>query len=260
MQRTMVWKLASAALVLPVVAVACSSGVSKEDYDAAQAKTAAEQQKSAALQQQLTAAQAQVADLQKKASANQGATALVYAKTVPTATPKPPPTPLPAGFVPPPPAKPDAALIDEVVPFAIYVETLATSSISQYGMASFGANEFSACSPNAIFKRGTKLVWRYEIIDTKTGKRLTNQDGTVTKIILPGGKEVNANYSKRGGVGPWMWAAGWDIPLDYQLGALDWAIRVTAKDGRSTTWRVPFLVKPESPTSRSEDSRVQIIA
>lgn len=260
MKTGMIWKLAATALVLPVVAVACSSGIPKEDYDAAQAKITSEQQKSATLQQQLTAAQAQVADLEKKASAKPDSTALLFAKSAPTPAPRPAPTPPPAGFVPPPPVKPDASVTDEVVPFAIYAETLATSSVSKFGLASYVGTDNSACNPNTIFKRGTKLVWRYEIIDTKTGKRVTDLEGAVTKIVLPSGEEIAARYSKRGGVGPWMWSVGWDIPLEHPLGALDWAIKVSTKDGRNYTWKVPALVRPAADGRQGTDSRVQIIA
>jgi hypothetical protein len=50
-----------------------------------------------------------------------------------------------------------------------------------------------------------------------------------------------------------MWNAFWDIGLDYPLGAFDYSITVTMKDGRTGTWKQPALV------SKTADSRLQIV-
>lgn len=265
--RYLVWTALLGAVL--ALAIACG-GVSQKDLDAVKTQLSSEQQKSAALQQQLSGAQQQVsakdseakglqdklaakekeaAELQKQVGDLAGITPLIYAKPMPTPTPRPTPTPLPAGATPPPAATIEPAVVNEVLPFALYVETLATSSVSKYGLASF-----PACVPNAIFKRGSKLVWRFEVVDTSTGKRVTSLDTPGIKINLPNGETLTARYSKRGGTGPWTWAAGWDIPTDYPLGAFDYTITVDA-GGRSYNWKTPALVNKD----RGIDSRVQII-
>ncbi|MBI2872280.1 MAG: hypothetical protein HYY00_03715 [Chloroflexi bacterium] len=283
-----IWKLAAfGLLVLALAVVVACGGVSQTEFDAAKKDAADQAQKAAALQQQLSSniqqlsqlqqqvaakegdvkkAQDQLAakekeldDLQKAAGKLAGATVLQYSKIVPTPTPRPTPTPLPAGVTPPPAAKPDAAFLNEVLPFAIYAETLGTTSVSKYGYAAYGYNEFSLCNPQAIFNRGSKLVWRFEVIDTSTGKRITSEEGATVKVKVPGIDAMTARYSKRAGVGPWTWAVGWDIPPDYPLGSLDWSITVATKDGRNYEWRPPFVNKPGTETSRPEDSRVQIV-
>ena len=145
------------------------------------------------------------------------------------------------------------ASYDEPVAFAFYVETLATTTVSRFGFASS-----VACTPNSVFKRGMKVVWRFEVFDASTGKRVTDMDGATARVRLPHGEEVTARFSQRAGGrvpdAPWMWSAAWDIPLDYALGGLDYTITVTTRDGRTGTFKTPALVSPET------DSRVKIIA
>jgi hypothetical protein len=252
------------ALVL-VFLGSCAGGVPQSEYEAARQQAADQEQKATAFQQQLSEQERTVAELQQQlATLEQEAaaqsesvaalgdvTVLIGARPAPIPTPRPTPTPLPPGVEPPPP--PEApAFYDEQVPFFFYVETLATGSVSRYGFASF-----PSCVPNSVFKRGTKLVWRFEIIDTSTQKRLTDTDEVEVTVILPHGEELTGRFSQRGGGrvpdAPWMWAAAWDIPPDYPLGALDYTIRVTTEDGRTGTFEQPALV------SETADSRVQIL-
>jgi len=240
------WKivvLGLAGVSLVTLVAACGGGVSQEDYDALEGQLTAEQQRTAAQRQQIQTLQQQQAEGAK-------ITTLIGAQPQPTSTPRPTPTPLPPGVTSPPPAEPEAEVVNEVLPFALYVETLATGSVSKYGYASF-----PSCVPNSIFKRGTKLVWRFEVIDTSTGKRVTSLDDDVTiKIVLPHGEELTPRYSKRAGTGPWTWASAWDIPEDYPLGAFDYSIRVEKGD-ITYTWKMPAVVNVE----RGTDSRVQIV-
>ncbi|HBY96252.1 MAG TPA: hypothetical protein DEP84_20245, partial [Chloroflexi bacterium] len=179
---------------------------------------------------------------------------LIGAQIVPTPAPPPTPTPLPPGATPPPRPTPPASLYEPVGPFAFYVETLATTRPSKYGLAST-----VSCIPTSVFKRGMKIVWRFEVIDLSTGKRVTDVDEATVKVVLPQGEELTARFSQRGGgsvpSAPWMWNTFWDIPTDYPLGAFDYSIVVTGKDGRTGTFKPPALVSQE----RGIDSRLQII-
>ncbi|MBI2321486.1 MAG: hypothetical protein HYU88_05205 [Chloroflexi bacterium] len=140
------------------------------------------------------------------------------------------------------------------MPFAFYVETLATAHVYKYGVAST-----VACTPSSVFKRGMRIVWRFEVFDTSTGKRLTDKDGATIKVQIPNGDEETARFSQRAGGrvpdAPFMWSAAWDIPPDYPLGSFDYAIAVTAKDGRKGTFKQPALVNP----AQNLDSKVKII-
>lgn len=223
--------LGVAIVLLGIVAACAEEAVSRSDYEALKAQLDQEREKVAALQKQVSEFQT---------------TTVLRAKPVPTPTPAPP-----AQATGPRPAMP-ASYREPVGPFYVYVETLTAGGVSKYGL------QFDrGCAPNGTFKRGTKIVWRFEVVDMATGRRLTDADEPTVKLVLPHGEELTARFSQRGAGripdAPWMWVSAWDIPPDYPLGALDYAISITTKDGRSMVWKPPALVGP------NVDSRVTII-
>jgi hypothetical protein len=160
---------------------------------------------------------------------------------------------------PPPPTPPQklttpASYYEPVGPFFFYVETLtANTNPNKYGFA-----PTVACIQSGVFKRGMKIVVRFEVLDTKTGKRVTDKDGATIKMILPHGEEVIARWTIRGSAAAlpdsaWMWDTSWDIPPDYPVGALDYRIVVTTKDGRTGTFTPPIQ------KTATADTRVRII-
>ncbi len=259
--RSSIARLALLALAGALVATlaACGGGVTQSEYDAVKTQLSAEQQKETAYQQQLSAMQQQLNEKGNQPSqpaAVAGVYTLIGAKQVPQpAKPQnaPTPTPPPPGYTPPPKPQPPASVYD-AVPFTFYVETLATTTAGASGWTST-----VSCTPDSVFKRGMKLVWRFEIFDMSTGKRITDKDGATVKINLPGADAPTPRFTQRGGGhvpdAPWMWSAGWEIPADYPLGSLDYSITVTTKDGRSFTWKTPAVVAADGST----DSRVKII-
>lgn len=262
--------------VVLVMAGCGASGVSQADIDAAKQQVQAQQQKNTQLQQQLSDLQAQAA-AKDKAVADAQATAAAAVKgaaSAPTAassgapagpqilmgvfkpTPAPPPPPAPTavpGITPTPRPGPPAAIYDPVGPYVIYVEVLATTSVSKFGYAST-----VACTSSGVFKRGQKMVFRFEVVDTATGKRLTDKDtGYALSVKFPNGDEPAARFSQRGGGSvpgaPWMYSAAWDIPTDYPLGGVDYTINIKAPDGKLTVWKAPYVIDPK------EDSRPKIV-
>ena len=165
--------------------------------------------------------------------------------------PIPPPTPpaAPAQKLTTP-----ASYYEPVGPFFFYVETLtANVNPNKYGFA-----PTVACIQSGVFKRGMKIVVRFEVLDTKAGKRVTDKDGAVVKLVLPHGEEVPGRWTIRGSAAAlpdsaWMWDTSWDIPPDYPLGAFDYRIVVATKDGRTGTFIPPIQ---KTPTA---DTRVRII-
>jgi hypothetical protein len=233
---------------------ACSSGVPEAEVTALKDQLQAEQQKSAALQEQLSAKAAESAPAEEGATQEgEGEFVLLAGNFGPTPEPPPPPTAPPTDFVAPTRAPPPDSLYEPVGDFSFYVETLATTHVSDFGYASD-----VSCIQSGTFRRGMRIVWRFEIIDLATGRRITDKDeGATVKVILPNGEELAPRFSQRGGgrvpEAPWMWSANWDIPLDYPLGGLDYAIYVQKADGSTQEWHVPAVISEES------DSRVQII-
>ena len=164
----------------------------------------------------------------------------------------PPPKPKPA-VSPPPKHTTPASYYEPVGPFFFYVETLTSNGPSRYGVMST-----VPCVQSGVFKRGMRLVFRYEILDTSTGKRVTDKDGATTKVRLQHGEEIPARWAIRGSVNAlpdsaWMWDVAWDIPPDYPVGSLDYTLVVSTKDGRTGTFTPPIQ---KTPTS---DTRVRII-
>ncbi len=270
-------------LALPLtLAVACQTGVAQTEYDAVKAKAEDQEKKVAALQsqlsaqigeltqlkQQLTAKDADVAKVQAQVTAKEqeiatlnanmgklaGVVPVIYTKIGPTPGPRPTPTPAPAGYVPPTPVPPDPAWVNEVLPFTFYVETNTGHQTSEL-------IQNPSCVVSSQFRRGTHLVWRFEVVDASTGKRVTSLDTPTIKVVLPTGQELTARYSKRGGTGPWMWAAAWDVPRDYPLGALDYQITVKDKNGKTGMFDQDTLAiaKPATATAGAVDSRVMIV-
>ncbi len=243
-------------LGVPALLVACSSGVPQADLDAAKQQLASEQQKSAALQQQLSAKIQEAADAQKGlADAKKGV--ILAAKSVPPPTPRPTPTPPPPGFTPPPPPVPPASFT-QALQLYIYADTVTSGAgESKYNIDATATNAFPLCVQTSVFKRGMHMVWRWEVVDTATGKRLTTNEIDTAVVRLPTGEEIKGRFGRHGSTAdaPWFWTGAWDVPLDYPLGVLDWTINAKAKDGKTGTFALWKVSIPE----RGIESRTQII-
>ncbi|MEK7872614.1 MAG: hypothetical protein AAB502_02000 [Chloroflexota bacterium] len=255
--RLGVFSALSATLVL---ASACS-GISQADLDAAKQQGAAAEQKATAAQKDLAAKQQELTAAQQKAAAaakQASSMALVSAALAKPRTPAP--TPVPGAPTPRPPPPPPPSLY-EPVPFVVYVEVLTSS----HGNLKINAEDVIqgsiACVGSTVFKRGMNIVWRFEVFDTSTGKRLTPQDGSTVKLRMQNGDEKTVRFGQRAGGrqpdAPFMWVTQWDVPLNYPLGALTYQFDIATKDGRKYTWKPPYLVFPQG--SPPEDTRLQII-
>ena len=162
----------------------------------------------------------------------------------------PPPLP-PAGARPT--LTTPASYYEPVGPFFFYVETLTSTGPSKYGFT-----PTQPCIQSGVFKRGMRMVVRFEILDTKTGKRVTDRDGANIKLLLPHGEEIPGRWTIRGSAAAmpdsaWMWDTTWDIPPDYPVGSLDYRIAITATDGRAATFTPPIQ------KAKTADTRVRII-
>jgi hypothetical protein len=271
MSRSRALGLGALALIgaaLALVSACGDSGPSDSQYSKVKQELQDQQSANQQLQQQLADAKkastagspaapagTAAAAATTAAPAAVGVIPLLGAKSVTPAPPAPTPTPLPAGVTPPPKATPPASYYQTVGPYFIYVETLATTTVSKYNVASS-----ISCTPSGAFARGQRIVFRYDVVDMATGKRLTDQDSaTIVKVVLPNGDESVGRWSQRGGGqvpdAPWMFSSNWDIPTDYPLGAVDYKIVITPKDGKSFTWSPPYLTS----VPLKEDTRPKVI-
>lgn len=257
------WLLAIPAFGVAALAVACGgdSGPSQDEYDQvkadlddAQAEVQQYQGQAGDLQKQVTDLQGQVAALQTQVagSGDDGngegdVTVLLAAQAVDPPTPPPTPDPSQPTPTPRPRATPPPSVYESVGDFAGYVETLATTRASEFNVAST-----RSCIGSGAFKRGQRIVFRYELIDVTTGLRVTDQNAESVKVVMENGDESAGRWSQRGGGrvpdAPWMWSSTWDIPLDYKLGGVGYHIEITMKDGRTASWAPPYIVSEESDT------------
>ncbi len=227
----------------------------------AQEQRAAAVKQLEALQQQLAAAQKDLASAQQKGATGlpQGGSVLLAANPVPSPTPRPTPTPLPPGYVPPTAPPPPVPSDSFLKPLALYIHADTITSAaneSKYNVDATGIPNPS-CVQTSVFKRGMHLVWRYEIVDTSTGKRLTDKEVASAAVKLPTGDEIKGRFGRHGSTAdaPWFWTSSWDVPLDYPLGVLDWSLNVTSKDGKAGTFNLWQVSIPE----RGVEGRTQII-
>jgi len=89
-------------------------------------------------------------------------------------------------------------------------------------------------------KVGMRVIFRYELYDMTSGKRVTDREGATTKVQLAANQTVDGYFAPRGTPppppdAPWTWAGVWNIPTDFPLGNVVPSVLVTAKDGKSTT-------------------------
>jgi hypothetical protein len=123
----------------------------------------------------------------------------------------------------------------------MYTEVIA-SGPSDYGLDVGPVS----CVQSGVFRRGMKMVWRFEVYDLSNGVRLNDRDGSEATILLPDGTAFPAHFSKRGGPAappdnPWMWAGAWSIPPDYTLGPLSYSVQVHSADGRTAVLLPPVI-------------------
>jgi hypothetical protein len=122
----------------------------------------------------------------------------------------------------------------------MFMEVVASASPSQAGLlASPG------CVSDSVFKRGMKLVFRFEVYDIDNKVRVTPADGSAAQVNLPDGGTLPAIFLPRSAPGddpsnaPWTWVAVWQIPTDYPLGPVVYSIGVGTPDGREASITPP---------------------
>lgn len=160
----------------------------------------------------------------------------------------PPAGPPPAGALPPVPDR----YKEPLGPFTMSMEVLASASPSQFGqLASPG------CVSDSVYKRGMKVVFRFELYDMDNKVRLTSADGATAQVTLPDGTVLPAVFLPRGdpsapiGDAPWTWVTTWQVPTDYALGPVMYKVDVNTPDGRSASLEPSSLpgqpVVPDQP-------------
>lgn len=218
-----------------VVAVvgACSGGIPQKDYDA--------------LKQQLTAKEQEAAKAKQDLDTLKKNNVMSIVPNAPPRKPAPPPAP---GAPPPPKPVPPAP---KKVPLFFYVDTVTAGA----GESQYNVDPSLNCVRSSVFKRGMHIVWRMEVADTAAGTVLQAKDIKSATLKLPNGETKGFNYGRHGANddSPWFWTAAWDVPPNFPLGVIDFAIEATTNDGKTGT----FKQIPVSDPSRGLESRLTIM-
>lgn len=128
----------------------------------------------------------------------------------------------------------------QATPDAVAVETSGTMT-----GATLGAAASVGCSEN-VSGGVWRIVFRFDVNDASTGRRITAADGIRIKVIAPNGAEALASASGGADASSLLWAAAWDVPFDFSLGAGEYRIVVTAKGGQVYAWKPPAAIGDES--------------
>jgi hypothetical protein len=221
-------------VVAALLVAACNGDATEEQRVALEQELAAERERAALLESEAEEARRQAAELQEQMAAEDEDLTVIQAVRGSVEPPEPGPPPDPDA----PRPEPGPEYLEAIGDFSFYVETLTASGVSEYGY-----QYEEGCALSNIFKRGSKMVWRVEVIDVSNGQRVMPDDGELT-VALPHGEERDMRFSQRGGGrvegAPFMWATGWEIPPDYPVGTLDFEVVVTHNDGRTAGWRMPY--------------------
>jgi hypothetical protein len=131
---------------------------------------------------------------------------------------------------------------DPIGPFTMFMEVLASAAPSQFGeLATPG------CVTDSVYKRGMKVVFRFELYDMDNKVRLTSADGTTAQVTLPDGTALPALFLPRGDPNattadaPWTWVTVWHIPPDFALGLVMYTVDVSTPDGRTASISRPSI-------------------
>ena len=231
---------------LALVLSACSRGVPQSEVDALRQQLSAKEQEVASVKQQLATATAggqQATELQQQLTAKEKELAdfkkYVVFNAIPDRPPRPTATPLPPGATRAPTPTPPPA---KVVPIAFYVDTVTAGA----GESKYNVDGNLGCLRTGAFKRGQRIVFRMEMTDTSSGKVLQAADMDSVVLKLPNGENLNLAYGRHGATAtsPWFWAVGWDIPMDFPLGTINYTIEVKTKDGKVGTFKELMLETP----------------
>ncbi len=100
---------------------------------------------------------------------------------------------------------------------------------------------FLSCVQQSRFPQGSRIVWRYRVLDPLTNKALDDKAIKEFTVTLPDGKSAAFKYGGHGGPdkehpAEYFWTTGFTIPADYPTGLFSYQIKATSVDGAVGTF------------------------
>jgi hypothetical protein len=99
---------------------------------------------------------------------------------------------------------------------------------------------FLSCVQQSRFPQGSRIVWRYRVIDPLTNKALDDKGLTSFEVTLPDNTKTAFKYGGHGGTkeapAEFFWTAGFSLPKDYPTGLFNYQLKATAATGAVGTF------------------------
>ncbi len=99
---------------------------------------------------------------------------------------------------------------------------------------------YLSCVQQSRFPQGSRIVWRYRVIDPLTNKALDDKGLTSFEVTLPDNTKTAFKYGGHGGTkeapAEFFWTAGFSLPKDYPTGLFNYQLKATAATGAVGTF------------------------
>jgi hypothetical protein len=99
---------------------------------------------------------------------------------------------------------------------------------------------YLSCVQQSRFPQGSRVVWRYRVLDPLTNKALDDKALTSFEVTLPDNTKTAFKYGGHGGTKEapleFFWTAGFSIPKDYPTGLFNYQLKATAATGAIGTF------------------------
>ena len=94
---------------------------------------------------------------------------------------------------------------------------------------------FLSCVEQSRFPQGSRVIWRYKVIDPVANKPLDDKGLASFDLILPDGTKAAFKYGGHGGTkeapADFFWTAGFSVPKDYPTGLFNYQVKAVATSG-----------------------------
>ena len=99
---------------------------------------------------------------------------------------------------------------------------------------------FLSCVQQSRYPQGSRIVWRYRVIDPLTSKTLDDKAIKSFERVLPDGKTQAFKYGGHGGTkeapAEFFWTSGFSVSKDYPTGLFSYQLKATSIDGAIGTF------------------------
>ena len=100
--------------------------------------------------------------------------------------------------------------------------------------------KFLSCVQQSRFPQGSRIVWRFRVLDPLTNKPLDDKAMKSFEVTLPDGKTQAFKWAGHGGTKEnpleYFWTAGYSVAKDYPTGLFSYQLKATSLEGAIGTF------------------------